>query len=85
MINSNDSSDESWGGAEIHLFTIFTRYLTKHEGGCKVGLTNHHFTWDFPGFSTESPISGTFLCPRKTEMAGYPKWSKKCLVKSYSQ
>lgn len=52
---------------------IFIRYLTRYAGRCKVGLTAHHFTWAFPGFNTESPISGTFFCPRQTEMAGQPK------------
>lgn len=57
----------------IHLMSI--RYLTSYESGCKVGLTTHQFTRGFPGFNTESPISGTFFCPRQTEMAGYPKYS----------
>lgn len=55
----------------IHL--MFIRYLARYEGGCKAGLTTHHFTWAFPGFNNESPISGNFFCPRQTEMAGHPK------------
>lgn len=40
---------------------MFSRNLTKYEGGCKARLTTHWFIWDFSGFSSASPISGTSL------------------------
>lgn len=55
------------------VYPLYISYLTKYEGGYKIGLITNYFTWAFPGFNTESAVYGTFFCPRQTKMAGCPK------------